>query len=31
MALDERERADHFRLKLVKHSLERKRGTEKPG
>ena len=26
MALDERERADHFRLKLVKHTLERKRG-----
>ena len=26
MALDERERADHFRLKLVKHALERKRG-----
>ncbi len=25
-ALDERERADHFRLKLVKKSLERKRG-----
>lgn len=25
MALDERERADHFRLKLVKRSLERKR------
>jgi V/A-type H+-transporting ATPase subunit D len=25
-ALDERERADHFRLKLVKRSLERKRG-----
>jgi V/A-type H+-transporting ATPase subunit D len=31
IALDERERADHFRLKLVKRSLERKRGTEKPG
>jgi V/A-type H+-transporting ATPase subunit D len=30
MALDERERADHFRLKLVKHSLERKREMEKP-
>jgi len=30
MALDERERADHFRLKLVKHSLERKRETDKP-
>jgi V/A-type H+-transporting ATPase subunit D len=28
MALDERERADHFRLKLVKRSLERKRGVE---
>jgi V/A-type H+-transporting ATPase subunit D len=27
MALDERERADHFRLKLVKRSLERKRST----
>lgn len=27
MALDERERADHFRLKLVKKSLERKRGN----
>ena len=26
MALDERERTDHFRLKLVKHALERKRG-----
>jgi len=26
MALDERERADHFRLKLVKRTLERKRG-----
>lgn len=25
MALDERERSDHFRLKLVKHALERKR------
>jgi V/A-type H+-transporting ATPase subunit D len=25
MALDERERADHFRLKMVKHILERKR------
>jgi V/A-type H+-transporting ATPase subunit D len=25
MALDERERADHFRLKLVKRSLEKKR------
>jgi len=25
MALDERERADHFRLKMVKRSLERKR------
>jgi V/A-type H+/Na+-transporting ATPase subunit D len=31
MALDERERADHFRLKLVKHSLERKREMDKPG
>ena len=30
MALDERERADHFRLKLVKRSLERKRGIDKP-
>jgi V/A-type H+-transporting ATPase subunit D len=30
MALDERERADHFRLKLVKRSLERKREIEKP-
>jgi len=28
MALDERERADHFRLKLVKRSLERKRETD---
>lgn len=27
MSLDERERADHFRLKMVKHSLERKRET----
>jgi V/A-type H+-transporting ATPase subunit D len=27
MSLDERERADHFRLKMVKRSLERKRGT----
>ena len=26
MALDERERADHFRMKLVKRTLERKRG-----
>jgi V/A-type H+-transporting ATPase subunit D len=26
MALDERERSDHFRLKLVKRMLERKRG-----
>lgn len=25
MSLDERERADHFRLKMVKHTLERKR------
>jgi V/A-type H+-transporting ATPase subunit D len=30
MALDERERADHFRLKLVKRSLERKREMDKP-
>jgi len=30
MALDERERADHFRLKLVKRSLERRRETDKP-
>jgi V/A-type H+-transporting ATPase subunit D len=30
MALDERERADHFRLKLVKRSLERKRGADMP-
>jgi len=30
MALDERERADHFRLKLVKRSLERKRETLPP-
>jgi len=30
MALDERERADHFRLKLVKRSLERKREVDKP-
>jgi len=30
MALDERERADHFRLKLVKRSLERKRELDKP-
>jgi len=28
MALDERERADHFRLKLVKRVLERKRDLE---
>jgi V/A-type H+-transporting ATPase subunit D len=27
MALDERERADHFRLMLLKRHLERKRGT----
>ena len=27
MMLDERERADHFRLKLVKRALERKRAT----
>lgn len=31
MALDERERADHFRLKLVKRSLERKRELNKIG
>jgi V/A-type H+/Na+-transporting ATPase subunit D len=30
MALDERERADHFRLKLVKRSLERKREPDSP-
>jgi V/A-type H+/Na+-transporting ATPase subunit D len=30
MALDERERADHFRLKLVKRTLERKRGADLP-
>jgi V/A-type H+/Na+-transporting ATPase subunit D len=28
MALDERERADHFRFKLMKRILERKRSTE---
>jgi V/A-type H+-transporting ATPase subunit D len=28
MVLDERERADHFRLKLVKRILKRKRGIE---
>jgi V/A-type H+/Na+-transporting ATPase subunit D len=28
MALDERERADHYRLKLMKRILERKRGVE---
>jgi len=28
MALDERERADHFRMKLVKRALERKRDME---
>jgi len=28
MTLDERERSDHFRLKLVKRNLERKRGDE---
>ena len=28
LALDERERADHFRLKLMKRILERKRDTE---
>jgi V/A-type H+-transporting ATPase subunit D len=27
MTLDERERSDHFRLKLVKRNLERKRGS----
>jgi vacuolar-type H+-ATPase subunit D/Vma8 len=31
MSLDERERSDHFRLKLVKRSLERKREMDKPG
>jgi V/A-type H+-transporting ATPase subunit D len=30
MALDERERADHFRLKLMKRILERKRETTNP-
>jgi V/A-type H+-transporting ATPase subunit D len=30
MALDERERSDHFRLKLVKRSLEQKRAAEAP-
>ena len=30
MALDERERADHFRLKLVKRSLEKKRAIDRP-
>ena len=30
MALDERERSDHFRLKLVKRSLERKREVNLP-
>jgi V/A-type H+-transporting ATPase subunit D len=30
MVLDERERADHFRLKLVKRSLERKREMDQP-
>lgn len=30
MALDERERADHFRLKLMKRILERKRGPASP-
>jgi V/A-type H+-transporting ATPase subunit D len=29
-SLDERERADHFRLKLVKHALEKKREIAKP-
>ena len=28
IVLDERERADHFRLKLVKRALERKRGID---
>jgi len=28
MVLDERERADHFRLKLVKRTLVRKRGID---
>lgn len=31
MALDERERADHFRLKLVKRALERRRFAEEAG
>ena len=31
MALDERERSDHFRLKLVKRILERKRGSSSNG
>jgi len=31
MALDERERADHFRLKLVKRILERRRFAEEAG
>jgi len=30
MSLDERERADHFRLKLMKRILERKRGAAGP-
>jgi V/A-type H+-transporting ATPase subunit D len=30
MSLDERERADHFRLKLMKRILERKRETVEP-
>jgi V/A-type H+-transporting ATPase subunit D len=30
MSLDERERADHFRLKLMKRILERKRETLEP-
>jgi V/A-type H+-transporting ATPase subunit D len=30
MSLDERERADHFRLKLMKRILERKRGDTSP-
>ena len=31
MALDERERSDHFRLKLTKRVLERKREEQRPG
>ncbi len=30
MALDERERADHFRLKRIKHTLESRRAAEAP-